>query len=108
MQTVDKSLYEAADMDGANIWDKFKIVTLPAIMPVLATVITLRAIWMFYMFTDVYLLTNKVNILGVYLYKTAFAFNDLGKAAAISVILFVIIFVVIIFARKRVDLNGGK
>lgn len=95
-------------MDGANIWDKFKIVTLPAIMPVLATVITLRAIWMFYMFTDVYLLTNKVNILGVYLYKTAFAFNDLGKAAAISVILFVIIFVVIIFARKRVDLNGGK
>ncbi|EAD2759847.1 sugar ABC transporter permease, partial [Listeria monocytogenes] len=41
-------------------------------------------------------------------YKTAFAFNDLGKAAAISVILFVIIFVVIIFARKRVDLNGGK
>lgn len=108
LQTVDKSLYEAADMDGANIWDKFKIVTLPAIMPVLATVITLRAIWMFYMFTDVYLLTNKVNILGVYLYKTAFAFNDLGKAAAISVILFVIIFVVIIFARKRVDLNGGK
>ncbi|EUJ52421.1 carbohydrate ABC transporter permease [Listeria fleischmannii] len=108
LQTIDNSLYEAADMDGANFWQKFKIVTLPAIMPVLATVVTLRAIWMFYMFTDVYLLTNKVNILGVYLYKTAFAFNDLGKAAAISVILFVIIFVVIIFTRKRVDLNGGK
>ncbi|EUJ26421.1 carbohydrate ABC transporter permease [Listeria cornellensis] len=108
LQTVDKSLYEAAEMDGASVWDKFKIVTLPAIMPVLATVITLRAIWMFYMFTDVYLLTNKVNILGVYLYQTAFAFNDLGKASAISVILFVIIFVVIMFTRKRVNLNGGK
>ncbi|WP_239253798.1 carbohydrate ABC transporter permease [Listeria ilorinensis] len=108
LQTIDKSLYEAADMDGANFWGKFKIVTLPSIMPVLATVITLRAIWMFYMFTDVYLLTNKVNILGVYLYKTAFAFNDLGKASAISVILFVIIFVVILFTRKRVDLNGSK
>ena len=87
LQTVDKTLYEAAEMDGANAWQKFKIVTLPAIKPVLATVIVLRSIWMFYMFTDVYLLTNKVNILGVYLYQTAFAFNDLGKAAAISILL---------------------
>ncbi len=80
LQTIDKSLYEAAEMDGANAWQRFRIVTLPAIMPVLATVVTLRTIWMFYMFADVYLLTTKVDILGVYLYKTAFAFNDLGKA----------------------------
>ncbi|EES4588285.1 zinc-binding dehydrogenase [Escherichia coli] len=90
LQTIDKSLYEAAEMDGANAWQRFRIVTLPAIMPVLATVVTLRTIWMFYMFADVYLLTTKVDILGVYLYKTAFAFNDLGKAAAISVVLFII------------------
>lgn len=108
LQTVDKSLYEAAGMDGANAWQKFRIVTLPAIMPVLVTVVTLRAIWMFYMFADVYLLTNKVNILGVYLYKTAFAFNDLGKAAAISMVLFALIFIVILLARKRVNLNGSN
>ena len=96
LQTVDKTLYEAAEMDGANAWQKFKIVTLPAIKPVLATVIVLRSIWMFYMFTDVYLLTNKVNILGVYLYQTAFAFNDLGKAAAISILLFIIIAAVVL------------
>ncbi|TDN54402.1 carbohydrate ABC transporter membrane protein 1 (CUT1 family) [Buttiauxella sp. JUb87] len=105
LQTIDKSLYEAAEMDGANGWQKFKIVTLPAIMPVLATVVTLRTIWMFYMFADVWLLTTKVNILGVYLYKTAFSFNDLGKAAAISVVLFVIIFAVILLTRKRVNLK---
>ena len=108
LQTIDKSLYEAAEMDGANAWQRFKIVTLPAIMPVLATVITLRTIWMFYMFADVWLLTTKVNILGVYLYKTAFAFNDLGKAAAISVVLFVIIFAVILLTRNRVNLHGNK
>lgn len=108
LQTVDKSLYEAAGMDGANAWQKFRIVTLPAIMPVLATVVTLRAIWMFYMFADVYLLTNKVNILGVYLYKTAFAFNDLGKAAGISMVLFALIFIVILLARKRVNINGSN
>ena len=108
LQTIDKSLYEAAEMDGANAWQRFRIVTLPAIMPVLATVVTLRTIWMFYMFADVYLLTTKVDILGVYLYKTAFAVNDLGKAAAISVVLFVIIFAVILLTRKRVNLNGNK
>ncbi|AKO93166.1 carbohydrate ABC transporter permease [Priestia filamentosa] len=107
LQTVDSSLYEAAEIDGAGIWNKFKIVTLPAIMPVLLTVITLRSIWLFYMFTDVFLLTNKVNILGIYLYETAFAFNDLGKAASISVILFIILFIVIMVARKRVNLNGN-
>ncbi len=53
LQTIDKSLYEAAGMDGANTWQKFRIVTLPAIMPVLATVVTLRAIWRFYMFAAV-------------------------------------------------------
>ncbi len=99
LQTIDKSLYEAAEMDGANAWQRFRIVTLPAIMPVLATVVTLRTIWMFYMFADVYLLTTKVDILGVYLYKTAFAFNDLGKAAAISVVLFIIIFAVILLTE---------
>ena len=105
LQTVDKTLYEAAEMDGANAWQKFKIVTLPAIKPVLATVIVLRSIWMFYMFTDVYLLTKKVNILGVYLYQTAFAFNDLGKAAAISILLFIIIAAVVLLSRKKVDLK---
>lgn len=107
LQTVDNTLYEAAEIDGASLWDKFKIVTLPAIMPVLLTVVTLRSIWLFYMFTDVYLLTNKVNILGIYLYQTAFAFNDLGKASSISVILFIILFIAIMIARKRVNLNGN-
>jgi multiple sugar transport system permease protein len=102
LQTIDTSIYEAAEIDGASAWGKFKIVTLPAIMPVLITVITLRSIWLFYMFTDVFLLTNKVDIMGIYLYKTAFAFNDLGKAASISVILFIILSLVIIATRKRV------
>lgn len=102
LQTIDATQYEAAEIDGANAWQKFKIVILPAIMPVLITVVTLRSIWLFYMFTDVFLLTNQVDILGIYLYETAFAFNDLGKAASVSVILFIILSIVIIATRKRV------
>ncbi len=107
LQTIDTSLYEASEIDGATAWEKFKIVTLPAIKPVLITVVTLRSIWMFYMFTDVYLLTKQVNILGIYLYETAFSFNDLSKAASISVILFIILFAAIMISRKKVDLNGN-
>ncbi len=47
-------------------------------------------------------------MLGVYLYKTALAFNDLGKAAAISVVFFIIIFAVILLIRKRVHRNGNN
>ena len=108
LQTLDNTLYEAAEIDGANKWQQFLAITIPCIKPVLMVVITLRTIWVFYMFADVYLLTKKVNILGVYLYEMAFARNDLGKAAAISILLFVIIFSFIIFIRKKVDINEQK
>ena len=108
LQTLDSTLYEAAEIDGANRWQQFLAITIPCIKPVLMVVITLRTIWVFYMFADVYLLTKKVNILGVYLYEMAFARNDLGKAAAISILLFVIIFAFIIFIRKKVDINEQK
>jgi multiple sugar transport system permease protein len=102
LQTIDNSLYEAAEIDGANRWYKFKAITIPEIMPVLATVVTLRTIWVFYMFTEVFLLTKEVNTISVYLYQVAFARKDMGKAAAISIILFAIVFTIILNGRKRV------
>lgn len=102
LQTIDNSLYEAAEIDGANKWHQFKFITIPEIMPVLATVVTLRTIWVFYMFSEVYLLTKEVNTISIYLYEVAFARNDMGKAAAISIILFAIVFAVILLGRRRV------
>ncbi|WP_213997400.1 carbohydrate ABC transporter permease [Tepidanaerobacter syntrophicus] len=108
LQTIDSSLYEAAEIDGANGWHKFKYITIPEIMPVLATIVTLRTIWVFYMFTEVYLLTKEVNTISVYLYMVAFARKDMGKAAAISIILFIIIFTIILSGRKRVLKDAGS
>lgn len=105
LQTIDETLYEAAEIDGANAWQKFKHITVPAIRPVLITIVTLRTIWTFYMFNDVYLLTRQVDVIGVYLYEKAFSQNDMGQAAAISVILFVILFTVIYFSRRKVDVD---
>ncbi len=102
LQTIDKTIYEAAVIDGANWWQQFQVVTFPAIKPVLATVISLRTIWVFYLFTEVYLLTKRVDLIGIYLYEMAFATNDLGKAAAISIVLFVLIFSFVLLIRKKV------
>lgn len=106
LQTMDETLYEAAEIDGANAWQKFVNITLPAIRPVLITIVTLRTIWTFYMFNDVYLLTKQVDVIGVYLYEQAFSQNDMGQAAAISVILFVILFTVIYFSRRKADVSN--
>ena len=102
LQSIDYCLYEAADIDGATAWDKFKVITYPAIKPTLVTVVSLRTIWVFYIYTEVYLLTKQVDVLGVYLYDMAFATHDFGKAAAISIILFVLIFSLILFIRRKV------
>ena len=102
LQTVDRTLYEAAEIDGAGPWKQFLVITLQEIRPVLATVVTLRTIWVFYMYTEVALLTNEMDTISVYLYQNAFALKDMGKAAAISILLFGIIFTFIMLIRKKV------
>lgn len=108
MTSIDKSLYEAADIDGANKWQKFKVVTYPAIKPTLVTVVSLRMIWAFYIYAEVKLLTSQVDVLGVYLYDTAFSTHNFGKAAAISLILFVFIFICVMLVRKVVLRDDKK
>ena len=99
---ISQDMYEAADVDGANGWQKFKVITLQEIMPVLATVVTLRTIWVFYMYTEVALLSGQVKTISVYLYENAFSMRDMGKAAAISILLFAMIFGFIMLVRKKV------
>lgn len=101
LQAIDRSLYEAAEVDGASPWDKFRYITLPEILPSIATIMTLRMIWNFYKFDDVFLLTKQIPIMGVYIYDTAFSVHNNGMASAITVVLFVIVFsCVLLFGRK--------
>lgn len=100
LQAVDQSLYEAAEVDGASLFVRFRYITLPEIMPAIISVATLRIIWNFYKFDDVYLLTQQLPLIGVYLYKTSFAANDFGLAAAITVALFFVVMLLVFFMRK--------
>ncbi|MGW0311927.1 carbohydrate ABC transporter permease [Streptomyces flavidovirens] len=58
LQSIDSSQYEAAEMDGATAWQRFRHITLPGLRPVSATVILLSTIWTFNMFPVIFLLTR--------------------------------------------------
>ncbi len=94
LQAVDKTLYEAAKVDGANAWQRFFFITLPELHYVLGAIFLLRLIWTFNKFDDIFLLTGGgfgTKVLPVLTYEFSFRLFDFGKGAASSMILLVIL-----------------
>ena len=103
LQAIDETLYEAAEVDGANSWQKFKSITLPELYFVISALILLRIIWNFNKFEEVYLLTSNVKVLSVYTYLKAFTGTmDLGQGSTLAVLQFVILIGFILFYVKKV------
>jgi multiple sugar transport system permease protein len=108
LQAVDKTLYEAADVDGANTWHKFRYVTLPELRYVLGAIFLLRLIWTFNKFDDIFLLTGGgfgTNVLPVLTYQFSFRLFDFGKGAATAMILLVILIVFLVIYASTVMKN---
>jgi multiple sugar transport system permease protein len=89
---VDRSLYEAAAMDGVSLWQRLRHVTLPAIRPALMIVLTLATIRGLRVFTEVYVLTGggpagSTDVWMTRAYTLGFTRNDIGGASAASVVL---------------------
>jgi multiple sugar transport system permease protein len=97
LQSVPRELHEASAVDGANAWQRFRAVSLPAIRPVVAFVTILLVIGGFNVFTSVFLITgggpgDATQVLLTYMYRQAFTFLDFGYASSISFILTLIVF----------------
>ena len=97
LQGVPQSLEEAATVDGANSWQRFRAVTLPAISPATVFVTVMLVIGGFNVFTSVLLLTGggpigSTDVVLSYMYTQAFTYLDFGYGSAIAVILSVIVF----------------
>ena len=102
-QSIDKSLYEAAEIDGAGRWKKFLHITLPEIRFVVGAIIMLRFIWNMNKFDEVYLLAPNVKTLPVYTYFTAFTGNiEQGLAASIAVVQFLLLTLLILYYIKKI------
>ncbi len=96
LQGVPKELYESAEIDGAGNWAKFRNVTLPMLSPVLFFVIIISVVGSFQNFTEIRVMTEggpgeSSNVLIWYLWENAFIFLQLGVAAAVAWIMFVIL-----------------
>jgi raffinose/stachyose/melibiose transport system permease protein len=92
MQSVDPSLYEAARLDGANVWREFWHVTLPGIRPTVMFLCLMTVIWSFLIFDYIYILTQggpagSTDVLGTLLYREAFANQQAGYAASMGVVM---------------------
>ncbi|MCJ2377580.1 sugar ABC transporter permease [Vibrio sp. ZSDZ34] len=103
LTSIPRDQYEAAAIDGYGPMGRFFHVTLPELFFVLATVVILRLIWNLNRFEDVFLLAPNVQTLPVFTYYQAFTgVIDQGLAAAISVIQFVVLCVLIWFYVKKI------
>lgn len=103
LQAIDLNLYEAAEMDGASPWQKFRYITLPELYFVMGAIILLRVIWNFNKFEEIFLLTENVRVLSVYTYFKAFVGTmELGQGASLAVIQFVLLLSFILFYVKKV------
>jgi multiple sugar transport system permease protein len=110
LQAIDKALYEAADVDGANAWDKFRFVTLSELRYVLGAIFLLRLLWTFNKFDDIWLMTGGgygTMVLPVLTYEFSFKSYNFGKGAAAAMILLVAL-VIFIFFYVRFVMSGEE
>ena len=98
LESISKSLFDAAKVDGANSWQIFWNVTLPQIRGVLLIVVFLRAIWMSQKFEEIFVVTGggpagSTTTLALLSYEQAFGAMRLGYASAVNVVIFIILII---------------
>ncbi|MEC0370633.1 sugar ABC transporter permease [Paenibacillus chibensis] len=105
LQEIPDDLYEAADIDGAGAWNKFRFITMPSLKGVTALVVILQTISSFKLFGQTWLITKggpgtSTTPLVHYIYQIAFKQWDTGYAAAVSFVLFLIIALISLIQYK--------
>ncbi len=99
LQNIPSDYNEAAEVDGANLWQRIRYITIPLLGPTLIVVLILTIIGSLQVFDHILLMTgggpgNATNVLVYYIYFQAFKTYQLGYASALAVVLFVITFTV--------------
>jgi len=105
--------YEAALIDGANQWQMFWKITYPLVLPFLVVALIMRTIDALKVFETIWVISNggpgtSSEVLNVYLYAQAFAYNQVGTASAVVVVFFAIIValsLVLLWARQKAKWN---
>lgn len=108
MQTIPDSFYEAADVDGANWWQKFRYITLPRLKPVLLVILVLRTMELFRVFDILYIIMSyQIKVLAIMTYENGFVFLKFGRAAALSFIIGTVIMLLAVVYMKFLYVEEG-
>ena len=106
LQSIDKNIYESADIDGATYLQKLRYLTIPLIKPIMLPAVIITIFVTFKQFDVVYLLTRglagKTDLLITYAYNKAFTEYNYGYSAAFSVIIFILLLALTNFRNKMV------
>jgi multiple sugar transport system permease protein len=117
LQTIPQSLHEAATLDGANSWQRFRHVTLPMLMPIIAVVMTFSVLFTFTDFQLIYVLTrggpmNATHLMATLSFQRAIPGGQLGEGAAIAVSMIPFLLAAIMFSyfglQRRRWQQGGR
>jgi ABC-type sugar transport system permease subunit len=108
LQTVPTQYYEAADIEGANKWQKFFKITLPMINPTIFMVVILSTIGGFSLFIEPYIMTgggplNSTISAVLYIYKQGFFYYHMGYSATLGLFFALIILLVVVIQKKFVE-----
>jgi multiple sugar transport system permease protein len=108
LEALPEEPFEAARIDGATTWQRFKWVTLPLLKPVISIAVLIRGMDAFRAFTKVFIMTNggpgrASEVLSLYAYRLGFSRFNIGYATAVSMIM---LFVIIMAAWTYVQTTG--
>lgn len=114
LQSIDRSYYESALLDGANWLERTRSITVPAIRPIIAPAVIITVFTTFKQFDVVYLLTQQAgaktgsgfHTILTYAYENAFITNNYGYSSAISIIIFVLL--IAFSARYQLREEGDR
>jgi multiple sugar transport system permease protein len=103
LQTIPPSLYEAATLDGATSWQRFRYVTLPMLTPIIAIVMTFSVLFTFTDFQLIYVLTrggpvNATHLMATLSFQRGISGGNLGEGAAIAVAMIPFLLAAILFS----------
>ncbi|WP_232661291.1 carbohydrate ABC transporter permease [Pseudonocardia sp. TRM90224] len=112
LKAIPESYLEAARVDGASAWQRFRLIVLPLLRPALFFVLVIETIGAFQTFDMIYVMTgggpSRASFNLIYaLYDQGFKFFDLGYAATIGVVLFLLVFVVSMIQRRFIDRSAA-
>jgi multiple sugar transport system permease protein len=111
LQAIPEALHDAAQVDGATPWQRIRYITIPSIMPVLLTTVTLELIWGFNQFDVIKMMTGggplqATEVISFRVYDTAFFSLDFGYGSAMSMITFLIL-MVFVWIYIRLYIKAG-